>query len=102
MGKNTGKNISKNVSGKYRQKLLRNAKESAIDVFETSSVIQKTAEATGNLIGNTIANKIMKVSRSSVQNNSEAITNEYDKEIPKERYIAPEERHKISDDLRSI
>ena len=36
---------------------------------------QKTAEATGDLIGNKIANKITKVSRSSPQNNSERIKN---------------------------
>ena len=42
--------------------------------------------------------KITKFSRSSPQNNSETITNEYDKEIPKERYISPEERQKIIND----
>ena len=46
---------------------------------------QETAEATGDLIGNKIANKITKASISSPQNNSETITNEHDKEIPKER-----------------
>ena len=46
---------------------------------------QKTAEATGDLMGNKIANKITKVSRSSPQNNSETITNEHDNEIPKKR-----------------
>ena len=44
----------------------------------------------------------MKFSRSSPQNNSETITNEHDKEIPKERYTSPEERKKIIDDLRLI
>ena len=32
--------------------------------------------------------------------NSETVTNENDKEIPKERYISPEERQKIIDNLR--
>ena len=45
---------------------------------------QKTAKANHDLIGNKIANKITKVSRSSSHNNSETITNENDKEIPKE------------------
>ena len=49
-------------------------------------------------MGNKIANRITKVSRSSPQNNSEIITNEHDKEIPKERCLSPEERQKISDD----
>ena len=57
------------------------------------------------MIGNKIAGKIRKVSKASSQNNSETITNEkennkYDKEIPKERYISPEEIEKIIDDLR--
>ena len=51
--------------------------------------IQKTAEATSDLIGNEIANKVSKVSKNSQQNNSETVTDEHDKEIPKERYISP-------------
>ena len=57
---------------------------------------QKTAEATGDLIGNEVSEKI------NQQNNSETITNEHDKEIPKERYISPEERRKIIDNLRLL
>ena len=59
-------------------------------------LIQKTAEATSDLIGNKIANKITRVLKSSQQTNSEIVTNEYDKEIPKERYMSPEERFKTS------
>ena len=52
---------------------------------------QKTAEATDDLIGsNKIANKITRVSKILQQNNSETVTNENDKEIPKERYISSE------------
>ena len=36
--------------------------------------------------------KITKVSKNSQQNNLETITHENDKEVPKERYISPEER----------
>ena len=43
------------------------------------------------MIGNKIAGRTVKVSKTS-QNNSETITNEHDKETPKERYISPEER----------
>ena len=46
---------------------------------------QKTAETASDLIDN----KIMEVSQNSQQNNSETVTNEHDKEIPKERYISP-------------
>ena len=74
MGKNFGKNISNSLSGKYspgmlaeHQKLLDHAKTSATDALKTSSksVIQKTAEATGDFIGNKIADRIKKVSKNS-------------------------------------
>ena len=41
-----------------------------------------------------------KISKTSQQINSETITNEHDKKIPKERYISPKESQKIIDDLR--
>ena len=65
MGKNVSKNISKNLGGKYSQKPLDNAKQSATDALKTSSkrVIQKPAETTGNFIGNKFADRIAKVSR---------------------------------------
>ena len=57
MDRNMGKNICKNSSSKHIQKLLDHAKKSAIDAIKTASkrVIQKIAEATGDLIGNKIA-----------------------------------------------
>ena len=63
MGKIISKNGSKNLSNKYSQKLLDQAKQSATDALETSSkeVIQKTAEATGDLIGNKITDRTKKV-----------------------------------------
>ena len=51
-------------------------------------VIQKIAKATDDLTRNLkIADKIIKVSRNSQQNNSETVQNGHDKEISKERYI---------------
>ena len=43
--------------------------------------------------------KIKKFSINSEQNNSETVANEYDNEIQKERYISPEEKQKIIDNL---
>ena len=92
-----GKNIGKNIISKYNKKLLDHARKSATDKFKTTSkrAVQKTEEATGDLIGNKIANKTTWVSKSPQQNNSETVTNEDDKKIPKERYISPEERQKL-------
>ena len=101
MVKIIGKNISKSLSGKYgpgmlamRQKFLDHAKQSVTDALNTSSkrVIQKTAAATADLIGNKIANRITKVSKYSQQNNLETIKNEHDKEMPEEKYAYLEER----------
>ena len=100
MSKSINKNISKNLRGKYSQKFLDHAKKSAIDALKITSkiIIPKTAEATGDLIGNKIANRITKVSRRLPQNNSETMTNKHDKE----RYMLPEEKQNIIDDLRLI
>ena len=47
------KNIGKNISNRYNQKLVDTAKESATDTIKTASkrIIQKSAKATGDLIG---------------------------------------------------
>ena len=50
------------------------------------------------MIGNKIANKIIKVSKNSQQIN--LVINENDKEIPKERYMSPEEREEVTDSFR--
>ena len=59
------KNMVKTLSNKYCQKLLDSAKKSTTDAIKTASkrTIQKTAEATGDLIGNKIAYKITSVSK---------------------------------------
>ena len=92
--------VSENVSSKCSQKLLDYNNQSATDTFKTVSkrAIEKT-EATDDLIGNKITSKITKVTRSSPQNNSEVVTNEHGKELPKGRYISPEKRQKIIDEL---
>ena len=76
----------------------------ATDALKTTSkgAIQKTVDATGGLIGNKIANRITKVSKNSQQNHSETVTNEHNKEIPKERYISPKRRLILIDDLKLI
>ena len=104
MGKNIAKNISKSSTGKYSQRLLDHAKQSATDVFKTDSkrAIQETAEATDDVIGNKIANKIKKVPQNLRQNNSETVTNEHGEQIPNERYVSLQERKNIIDDLRLI
>ena len=62
--------------------------------------IQKTAETTGDLTANKIDDRITKASKNSQENISETITNEPNKEIPEERFIFPEERQEIIDELR--
>ena len=61
------KNMGKNLSNKYRQKFFDTAKKSTTDAIKTASkrAIQKTAEASGDLIGNKIADKITSISNKS-------------------------------------
>ena len=98
MSKNIEKIINKNLSGKYNQKVLDHAKQFAADTLKTAlkRAIQRTVEATGNLIGNKIDDRIAKILKTWQHNN------EHDKEIPKERYISPEERQQVIDGLRLI
>ena len=44
---------------------------------------KKTVEAAGDLIGNTMSDRISKVSKTLQKNNSETVTSEHDKKIPK-------------------
>ena len=95
------KNIGKKLTNKYIQKFLDTAEKSTTDAVKRASrkAIQKTAEATDDLIGNEIADKITSASKNSV------------KELPKEdveliahkkRHISPEERQQIIDELRLV
>ena len=98
------KNMGKSLSNKYGQKLLDSAKKSTTDAIKTASkrAIQKTAEATGDLIGNKIADKITSVSKK--KSTKELHNNDEDVEITthKKRYISPEERQQIIDELRLV
>ena len=55
--------LAKNLSNNYSQKLIDISKKSTTDALKTASkwVIQKTAEATGDFIGNKIADKITSI-----------------------------------------
>ena len=82
--------FAKNMSNKYNQKLLDSAKKFTTDAIKTASKreIKRTLEATDDLIGNKIADKITSVSKKSLK---ELHSQNEDKiEIPKERYISPE------------
>ena len=75
MGKNIGKNINKILSGKDSKKFLDLTKQSATETVKTKSKIvikKKTVEATDDLIGNKITDKIIKVLTNSRQNDSES------------------------------
>ena len=101
------KNIGKSLSNKYGQKLLDSAKKSTTDSIKTASkrTIQKTAETTGDFIGNKIVDKTISVSKKkSMKELPNDETKEEDVEIdtPKKRYISPEERQKIIDELRLV
>ena len=97
------KNIGKNLSNKYSQKIIDAAKKFTTDAIKTASqpVIQKTAEATGDFVGNKIADKITSISKKSTK---KLPTIDEDAELTshKKRCISPKERQKIIVELRSV
>ena len=99
------KNTGKSLSNKYGQKLLDSTKKFTTDAIKTASkrAIQKTAEPTGDLIGNKIADKITSVSKKSTKElpNDETEV-DVERATPKKRYISPEERQQIIEELRLV
>ena len=98
--------MGKSLSSKYGQKLLDSAKKSTTDAIKTASkrAIQKTAEATGDLIGNKIADKITSVSKkkSTKESTNDETEVGVERATPKKRYISPEERQQVIDELRLV
>ena len=83
---------------KYGKKLMDAATKTGIDAAKTASkrVVQKTAEAAGDLIGNKIADKITPAGKSK---QNEKVKKDETNEIG-EIYIPPEKRQQIIDDFR--
>ena len=100
-------NMGKSLSNKYRQKLLDSAKKSTTDAIKTASKrsIQKTAEATDDLIGNKIADKITSISKKPAKelpNNDEREEENVEITAHKKRHVSLEQRQQIIDELRLL
>ena len=85
--------FAKKFGDKYGKKLMDTATKIGIDVAKTASkqAIQKTAEATRDLIGNKIADKTTSLGKTKNDNKTKNV---------EEIYIPPEERQQIIDDLK--
>ena len=83
--------FARKLGDKYGEKLMDTATKTGIDATKTASkrVVQKTAEATGDLIGNKMAYKITSVAKSKQKTNK-----------PEKIYIPPEKRQQIIDDIK--
>ena len=95
--KNSAIKTRTNFKSKYSKKLTDTAIKTGKD-FATAAgkkTVHKSAEATGDLVGNKIADKISSASKKS--QNEEIQSDEVNNEIPKERYISLKERQKITD-----
>ena len=81
---------------KFGKKLMVNAAKTGIDAAKTASkrVVQKTAEATRDLIGNKIADEIISIGKTKSKEKEDE-TNKR-----QEIYIPPEKGQQIIDDLR--
>ena len=99
--------MGKSLSDKYGQKLPDSVKKYTADAIKAASkrTIQKTAEATGDFIGNKIADKITSVSKKKFTKelpNDETKEKNVEITTHKERYISPKERQQIIDELRLV
>ena len=85
--------FAKKCGNKYGKKLMDTATKTGIDAAKTASkrVVQKTAEAPGDLIGNKIADKITSIGKAKEKEKTKKI---------EKIYIPPEKRQQIIDDLR--
>ena len=81
--------FARNLSDKYSKSLMDLSKTFAKTAGK--KILKQTAKETGDLIGNKIADKIT----AKPHNQDEVING-----IPKERYISPKERQKITDELK--
>ena len=85
--------FAKKFGNKYGKKLMDSAIKTGIDPAKTASkrVVQKTAEALGDLIGNKTADKITSIGKPKEKEKTKKI---------EKIYIPPEKRQQIIDDLR--
>ena len=85
--------FARKFANKYGKKLMDNATKTGIDAAKSASkwVVQKTAEAAVDLIGNKISDKINSIGKPK----EKEITNKVE-----EIYIPPKKRQQIIDDLR--
>ena len=91
----TGINASKKFGDNYSKKIIDTTKTEGINFDKTAGkrIVQKSAEATGDLIGNLIADKITSLGRSKNKEKE-------NKRGEPEEIIPPKKRQQIIDDLR--
>ena len=92
-----GKDVGKKYGKKYGNKLLDNSISAGNDFAEIAGkkVLTKSAEATGKMIGNKIADRITKSSRNKAQKEDDRIMEE-----TQELIIPPEKREQIVKDFK--
>ena len=80
--------FARKFGDKYGKKLMDTATKAGMDATKIASkrVVRKTAEATGVLIGNKIADKMILLEKRNLQ----------------QIYMPPEKRQQIIDDLRLL
>ena len=89
--------LVKKMSNKYGRKILDKIMDAGKDFAKIAGkkVLHKSAEATGDMIGNKIADRITKSSRNKAQKEDDRIMEE-----TQELIIPPEKREQIIRDLK--
>ena len=89
--------FAKNIGNKYGRKILDNSLNADKDFAKIAGkkLLTKSVEATGDLIGNKIADRITKSTRNKAQKEDDRIMKE-----TQEILISPEKREQIIKDLK--
>ena len=89
--------VGKKMSNKYGRKILDKTMDAGKDFAKIAGkkVLHKRAEATGEMIGNKIADRVTRSSRNKAQKEDDRITEE-----TQELIIPPEKRKQIIRDLK--
>ena len=99
MVKKLGEELSKKTMDLAASKIFKDTGKKIISTAE-KKVINKTAEATGDLIGNKIADKTTNIGNANAKNSNDKKLKEQRGEELEEIYISPEKRAEIIEKLR--
>ena len=95
-----GNEIAEKITSVSKKPNNNNNNNEDAEITASKRAIQKTAEASGDMVGNNIADKITSFSKKSTK--KLPTIDEAEELTTQKRYISPEERQQIIDEVRLV